>query len=92
MLTAAISGLLVAGLQLGTGVSANIVGLLSQSIDLATIFRLSAGYAAIMAIIVVYLGLSGVRKATAPGMNEELPCLILPCVQHQAKEQQETLV
>jgi fucose permease len=90
-LTAAVSGLLVAGLQLGTGVSANVVGLLSETIGLTTVFQLSAGYAVIMAIIVVYLGLSGVRKATAPGMNEELPCLVLPCVQHQAKEQPEAL-
>ncbi|MCB0192017.1 MAG: MFS transporter [Anaerolineae bacterium] len=90
-LTAAVSGLLVAGLQLGNGISANIVGLLSQSIDLATIFRLSAAYAVVMAVIVIYLGLSAARKNSAPGMNDDLPCLVLPCVQHQTRDQQKEI-
>ncbi|MFZ4826105.1 MAG: MFS transporter [Phototrophicaceae bacterium] len=55
-LAATVSGLLVAGLQLGNGVSANIVGIASQSIGLATIFQSSTVYAVGMAVVVLYLG------------------------------------
>lgn len=55
---AAVSGALVAGLQLGNGISANLVGVASQTIPLATIFQLSVVYALVMAGVVIYLGVS----------------------------------
>lgn len=56
MLTALVSGSLVAGLQLGNGISANVVGIASQSIPLGVIFQASAFYALVMAGVVIYLG------------------------------------
>lgn len=82
-MTAAVSGSLVAGLQLGNGISANLTGFASQSIPLATIFQLSALYALIMAIVVIYLGRSGSTKSS---LNEELPNLVLPCIQNESKQ------
>ena len=56
LLTALVSGSLVAGLQLGNGISANVVGIASQSIPLTTIFQASTIYAVVMAGVVIYLG------------------------------------
>lgn len=83
-LTALISGALVAGLQLGSGLSATVVGAASASTSLAIIFQLSAGYAAVMAAVVIYLGISAARR-TRLTMNTDLPCLALPCVQTQTR-------
>jgi fucose permease len=82
VLTAAVSGTLVAGLQLGNGLSANIVGVASQLVPLSGIIRLSALYAVLMAVVVLYLERSGKQAE----LNQELPCVVLPCVQTEKKQ------
>ena len=52
---ASVSGILVAAIQLGTGVSANVIGLLNNTLSLGTIIQLSALYAIIMSGIAWYL-------------------------------------
>lgn len=82
LLLAAVSGSLVAGLQLGNGISANFVGFASQLSALSTVIRFSVVYAVLMAAVVIYLGVTG-RRAK---LNEELPCVVLPCVQTNKKQ------
>lgn len=50
-----ISGLMVAALQLGTGVSANLIGFFNEVYGLATLFRFSTIYALIFGFSVAYL-------------------------------------
>ncbi|MBU2527047.1 MAG: MFS transporter [Bacteroidetes bacterium] len=52
---AIVSGFLVAALQLGTGFSANVIGLLNESFGLAVLFQFSTVYALIFGFIVLYL-------------------------------------
>jgi fucose permease len=89
--TAAVSGYLVAGLQLGNGISANAVGLASGSIPLATIFQVSAAYAVVMALTVIYLGRTRPQTAIAGSsdMHSELPCQPAPCPQVYTKQEAE---
>lgn len=53
--TPAISGTLVAAIQLGNGFSGNAVGMANESLALTTIFRFSAIYAVIMLAGILYL-------------------------------------
>ncbi len=57
-----ISGLLVAALQLGTGLSANIVGYFSEFIALDKIFQFSTVYAVIITGLGFYLHFSSLRN------------------------------
>ncbi|HRV95976.1 MAG TPA: hypothetical protein P5526_27740, partial [Anaerolineae bacterium] len=57
-LAATVSGTMVAAIMLGAGFSANVVGLLSEPVGLATIFQFSSLYAFAMAGIVFYLALT----------------------------------
>lgn len=89
--TAAVSGVMVAALQIGVGISAIVIGLASEGTSLSTIFQLSAFYAVLMGAGVVYLGVSVRRQKRAdgsalPDMDENLPCLVLPCVQTETKQ------
>ena len=52
---ALISGLLVAAIQLGTGFSSNIIGLLNDSISLDKLFQYSAVYAVLFSIMAIVL-------------------------------------
>ena len=54
-LAAVVSGALVAAIQLGTGVSANLVGSAGESLPLSAIFQASALYAVAMGAIAIYL-------------------------------------
>lgn len=87
--TAAISGMLVAGLQLGSGASAIVVGLATGSgIPLPTIFQLSTLYAVITVLIAVYLRWSSVKtpQSAVSGLHQDLPCVPVPCPQIKMKE------
>jgi len=53
--SAVVSGALVAAIQVGTGVSANVVGLLTDSFSLATIFQASAVYGLLTGLLSLYL-------------------------------------
>ncbi len=53
--SAAISGILVAGIQLGTGVSSNVIGSLNNTISLGTLVPFSGVYALIMVAVAAYL-------------------------------------
>lgn len=55
---ALISGALVAAIQLGTGFSSNVIGMLNMKYSLYTLFQFSALYALILGILVTYLMLS----------------------------------
>ena len=55
---AIVSGTLVAAIQLGTGISANVVGMLNDSFSLATIFQVSAVYGLITGVLGLYLHFS----------------------------------
>ncbi|MCG8351804.1 MAG: MFS transporter [Chloroflexales bacterium] len=77
LLTAAVSGALVAALQLGIGFSGIVVGAANEQVALADIFRLSTVYAVILLSGVIYLNTRTVEKR----MDERLPCPTLPCVQ-----------
>ena len=55
---AIVSGALVAAIQLGTGVSANVVGMLSNTFSLSTIFQMSAVYGLATGILGLYLHFS----------------------------------
>lgn len=86
--TAAVSGMLVAGIQLGSGISANAIGLLSESIGLSASFRSVWIVAVIMAGLVVYLGVSrqaGEHRGPSD-LNQSLPCQPAPCPQVYNKE------
>ncbi|NDJ53386.1 MAG: MFS transporter [Chloroflexi bacterium] len=88
-LTAAISGMLVAGLQLGSGLSANIVGLgVDSGLSLPTVFQLSTGYAAIAAVLVIYLRFSRLESSQTAmsDLHGSLPCQPLPCPQLERKD------
>ncbi|MEL7234741.1 MAG: MFS transporter, partial [Chloroflexota bacterium] len=87
--TAAVSGYLVAGLQLGNGISANVIGFASESVPLATIFQLSAFYAVVMAVTVIYLGRTRpqTHRAGPSDMHSELPCQPVPCPQVYTKQE-----
>jgi fucose permease len=52
---AIVSGFLVAALQLGTGFSANVIGLLNERFGLSALFQFSTVYALIFGFIVLYL-------------------------------------
>lgn len=54
-LTATISGLMVAAIQLGNGLSSNVIGLANESLDLRTIFQGSALYTVIMLVGILAL-------------------------------------
>ena len=53
--SAAVSGMLVAAIQLGTGVSSNVIGLLNNSFTLSSIIQFSAVYAVLMSGLACYL-------------------------------------
>jgi len=55
---AIVSGALVAAIQVGTGISANVVGMLNDSLSLGTIFQVSAVYGLITGILGLYLHFS----------------------------------
>lgn len=67
-LASTVSGTMVAAIMLGTGFSANLVGLLSEVISLSTIFQFSSLYAFAMAGIVIYLTVT--RKSTQQVVQE----------------------
>jgi MFS transporter, FHS family, glucose/mannose:H+ symporter len=67
--SAAVSGILVAAIQLGTGVSSNVIGLFTEMISLTGIIQFSALYAVLMAGIASYLYLT--RKQ--PVVSAEKP-------------------
>jgi len=52
-----VSGILVASIQLGTGFSAQLIGILNNSFSLSTIFQFSAIYAMLMGGIIAFLNL-----------------------------------
>jgi len=52
---AVVSGAMVAAIQVGTGVSANLIGFLNKSFSLTFIFQLSAIYGLLMGILGIYL-------------------------------------
>lgn len=56
--SAAVSGMLVAAIQLGTGVSSNVIGLLNNSFALSSIIQFSAVYAVLMSGLACYLYLT----------------------------------
>ncbi len=56
--SATVSGMLVAALQLGTGVSSNVIGQLNEAFSLGVIIQFSAFYAVVM------IGLAGYLYAT----------------------------
>lgn len=58
---ALISGALVASIQLGTGFSSNVIGVLNKDFPLSTIFQYSVIYALLLGGMITYLTLS--RKA-----------------------------
>lgn len=84
-ITATVSGLLVAGLQLGSGLGTVVIGAASEAVGLAAIIQLSAGYALVMGLLVIYLGVTAKGRQGA-GMNRHLPPCVLPCVQHHTKK------
>lgn len=59
---ALISGMLVAAIQLGTGISSSLVGVLQESLALSTVFQISAVYALAMAGLAIYLHLTAKPK------------------------------
>ncbi len=59
-LAPAVSGTLVAAIMLGTGVTANVVGLVREAVGLSMVFRLSSVHALLMAAVAVYLVLTRV--------------------------------
>ncbi|NDJ35955.1 MAG: MFS transporter [Chloroflexi bacterium] len=83
LMTAAVSGSLVAGLQFGAGLSANVIGLASESVGLSTVFQLSAGWAVLMAVLAVYLTVTARKtdKTSESGLHTDLPCQPVPCPQ-----------
>lgn len=60
--TAAVAGLLVAALQLGNGISANVTGVASESVALGTLFQVASIYALVMAGVAFYLQWSFSRQ------------------------------
>ncbi len=54
-LASAVSGTLVAAIMFGSGVSANVVGLVREAVGLSTVFRLSSVPALVMAAVTIYL-------------------------------------
>lgn len=50
-----ISGALVAAIQLGTGFSSNVIGILNKNYPLYTLFQYSALYALLLGILITYL-------------------------------------
>lgn len=59
---AIVSGALVAAIQIGTGVSANVIGVLNSSFSLSTIFQMSALYGLITGVLGLYLHFSRSNK------------------------------
>lgn len=55
---ALISGALVASIQLGTGFSSNVIGILNKDYPLNTILQYSAVYAVLLALMIGYLTIS----------------------------------
>ena len=62
--SAIVSGALVAAIQVGTGVSANVVGLLNDSFSLTTIFQASAIFGLLTGVLSLYLHFT--KKEIAP--------------------------
>lgn len=52
---ATVSGMLVAAIQLGTGVSSNVIGQLNDHLSLGSIIQFSAVYAVLMGVLAWYL-------------------------------------
>lgn len=73
--TAAVSGILVASLQLGNGISANVVGFANDNgTSLGTIFQISVIYALVMAVSVIYLHVTRRAAASIPeSVAEAMP-------------------
>lgn len=59
---ALISGALVAAIQLGTGFSSNIIGVLNESYSLYTLFQYSALYALLLGALITFLMLTKNKK------------------------------
>ncbi|MGX1930978.1 MFS transporter [Flagellimonas sp. 2504JD4-2] len=53
-----ISGALVASIQLGTGLSSNVLGIFSKYYSLSTLFQFSSLYALILGLLITYLMIS----------------------------------
>ncbi|NJL34331.1 MAG: MFS transporter [Chloroflexaceae bacterium] len=85
--TAAVSGLLVAGLQLGSGLSANIVGFANAIIPLSVLFQASAAYMLVMGALVLYLERTRPRSTGDDVMHRDLPPQPAPCLQHYQKQE-----
>lgn len=64
--SAIVSGALVAAIQVGTGISTNITGVLNKSLSLGSIFQVSALFAILTGILVLFLHFS---KNKAPSVN-----------------------
>jgi fucose permease len=58
-----VSGAMVAAIQIGTGVSANMVGYLNETVSLSTIFRFSALYALAAGLLSLFLHASRQKKS-----------------------------
>ncbi len=65
---AIVSGSMVAAIQLGTGVSANVIGFMNRSFSLSLIFQFSAIYALLTGLLGLYLHYSKRKSA-----EKELP-------------------
>lgn len=59
----AVSGAMVAGIQLGVGTSSILVGQLTDILALSTIFQLSSSYALVMGALVIFLAVTKQRTA-----------------------------
>lgn len=70
--SAAVSGILVAAIQLGTGFSSNVIGLLNNMLSLGSIIQLSAIYAVLMSGLACYLYASRQKKELMPGPESAL--------------------
>jgi len=65
--SAIVSGALVAAIQVGTGVSANLIGVLNDSLTLTTIFQASAIYGLLTGLLGLYLYFT--REKTIPAYS-----------------------
>lgn len=64
--SATVSGILVAAIQLGTGVSSNVIGMLNDTLSLSSIIQFSSVYAVLMSGLALYLYASRRKKGIVP--------------------------
>lgn len=87
--TAAVSGLLFAGIQLGSGLSANAIGTLTMTLGLQPLFTSMVIFAVVMGgaeLVLRRLPKPAVEMAMGD-LNMVLPCQPAPCVQMHAKQE-----